>query len=42
MIAVKDANIQADRLKFFDEDFEGFGDAGRGNVLAFNNGLISL
>ena len=38
----KDANIKADRLQFFDENLERFGNAGFGNILTFDNGLVSL
>ena len=41
-VAGKDANIKPDRLQFFDKNLKGFGNAGFGNVLTFNDSLISF
>ena len=41
-IGIENANIESDRLQFFDEDFERFRDAGFRNILAFNASFISL
>lgn len=41
-VGIKNANIKSDGLKFLDENFERFGNAGSGNVKTFDDSFVSF
>src|SRR6266699_3616959 len=41
-VAGEDLDVQAERLHLLDEHLEGLGDAGLGDVLALDDGLVDL